>query len=452
MHRLRSTEATGGPEALPLLTRGWGERIAWFDGRAVTTQHYLHHVRDAMHALPEAPAVLNLCEDRYRFLVGLGAALARGIPTLLPPNPLEATLAEVQRAWPDSVVLSDASLTCALLPPEPLRGMPPPEMPLIRGDTLAAVLFTSGSTGSSQPHRKSWAALSAGARRNLRPYVGTAEGPVAIVATVPPQHMYGFEATVMLPLCGEAAAHGARPFFPADVVAALAEVPPPRLLVSTPVHLSALIRSGLEFPPLARVISATAPLDAALAASVEQQCGTELVEIYGCTEVGSMASRRASRAERWRFFDGLEVSVHGESASVSTAHVPAPFCLPDVLDFHTDGSFDLVGRTADLIKVGGKRGSLADVVRALLAVPGVVDAVAFRPEGTDDAARIAALYVSDSVDVPSVRAALRRALDPVFVPRPIHRVTALPRSANGKLPRAAVLELYRDTLAANRGG
>jgi acyl-coenzyme A synthetase/AMP-(fatty) acid ligase len=233
-------------------------------------------------------------------------------------------------------------------------------------------------------------------------------------------------------------------------VAALAEVPPPRLLVSTPVHLSALIRSGLEFPPLARVVSATAPLDAAMAASVERQCGAELVEIYGCTEIGSMASRRASHAERWRFFDGLEVSAHGESASVSTAHLPTPFRLPDVLEFHADGSFALIGRTADLIKVGGKRGSLADVVRALLAIPGIVDAAAFRPEGADDDARVAALYVSDSVDVPTVRAALRRALDPVFVPRPIHRVCALPRSANGKLPRAALLELYRDTLAANR--
>ena len=40
-----------------------------------------------------------------------------------------------------------------------------------------------------------------------------------------------------------------------------------------------------------------------------------------------------------------------------------------------------------------------------------------------------------------ILAALRAVVDPVFLPRPLRRIDALPRSATGKLPRAALLEL-----------
>jgi acyl-coenzyme A synthetase/AMP-(fatty) acid ligase len=442
VYRQRPSEATGERDATPLLTRGPGERIAWFDDRAITALEYLGHVAALMRELPDAPAVINLCADRYRFLVAFGAALARGMPTLLPPNPLATTLADVAQAWPGSVELTDASVSCAGPPPDGSSRAAPPEIPRIPGDRLAAVLYTSGSTGSAQPQPKRWDTLSAGARINLRPYFGATVDPVSIVATVPPQHMYGLEATVMLTLLGRTAAHSARPLYPADVVAALEQVPSPRMLVSTPVHLSALIRSGLALPPLARVVSATAPLDAALAAAVEQRCGAELIEIYGCTEIGSMAARRASRGERWRFFAELEARVQDESTTLRAPHLPAPFGLPDRLQFHADGSFTLLGRNADLVKIGGKRGSLAEVTRALLAIPGVDDAAAYQFDGDAAATRIAAFYVSDSADVATVRAALRRVLDPAFLPRPLRRVTALPRSPTGKLPRTALLELH----------
>ncbi len=40
-------------------------------------------------------------------------------------------------------------------------------------------------------------------------------------------------------------------------------------------------------------------------------------------------------------------------------------------------------------------------------------------------------------------AALRRLIDPAFLPRPLVMVADLPRNAVGKLPRAAVLALLR---------
>ena len=55
--------------------------------------------------------------------------------------------------------------------------------------------------------------------------------------------------------------------------------------------------------------------------------------------------------------------------------------------------------------------------------------------------RIAAVFVSETLDEAAVREALRHGIDPVFLPRPLRRVAALPRSETGKLPRAALLAL-----------
>src|SRR3546814_1825962 len=65
--------------------------------------------------------------------------------------------------------------------------------------------------------------------------------------------------SVLLPLLGNVAVHVARPFFPQDVADALAEAKAPRLLVTTPVHLRALVEAGVSLPPMAGIVTATAP-------------------------------------------------------------------------------------------------------------------------------------------------------------------------------------------------
>jgi hypothetical protein len=66
---------------------------------------------------------------------------------------------------------------------------------------------------------------------------------------VPAQHSYGLESTILLTLHGGCALWHGRPFYPADIVDALAAVPRPRLLVSTPFHLRALLESQVGLPP-----------------------------------------------------------------------------------------------------------------------------------------------------------------------------------------------------------
>lgn len=436
-----------------LLARAADAPLAIRRGATVTASEFLSQVQGVAAALPPARCVVNVCEDRYRFLVGFAAALARGLPTLMPPNALEPTVRAIRAEWPGSIVLGDAAGerfgTEVLAVDEARRGAA--RNPDVPAELLAAVTFTSGSTGAPAPQRKSWRALVAGTAINLPHFLGDGPGPFSVVSTVPAQHMYGFETTALAALRGPVTMHDGRPFFPANVAAALLETPAPRVLVSTPVHLRALLASGLRFAPVARLLSATAPLDAALARAAEDCFGAGLVEIYGCTEVGSMASRRTAAGAPWRFFDGIRCAVRDGVAHVRAAHIDGEVRLLDTLEFAADGSFVLAGRDSDLVKIGGKRASLADVTRLILAVPGVEDAVVFQLPGASGEARLVALVAARALEASAVRAALGSALDPVFIPRPILLVPSLPRSTTGKLTREAVLKLYQERLGAAAG-
>ncbi len=437
-----------------LLARASSDVIAISKGRPVTAAEFLAQVGGQALALPDVGAVINICEDRYRFLVGFAAALTRGLATLLPPNPLDETVLAIHRDWAGSCVLTDVPgrrLDAPVVFTD-ASATGPAANTEIPGSALAAVVFTSGTTGSSVPQHKSWQVLVRSTEINLQSYFPAGLGEFTVVSTVPAQHMYGLETTALSALRGPATMHDGRPFYPANVVATLHEVSGPCVLVSTPVHLRALVASGLGFPRLARILSATAPLEAGLATSLEAMCGCEVVEIYGCTEVGSMAWRRTVLTERYRLFEGFRARYHAGATVISAAHLEAPVPLPDTLELDEDGSFLLVGRDSDLVKIGGKRTSLVDVTRLIMSIPGVDDAVVFPVPGLADSTRLAALVVSRSLDRNAVRSALRPVLDPVFIPRPILMVPGLPRSASGKLPNDAVLRLFNASNAVGAGG
>src|SRR5690606_33577657 len=103
--------------------------------------------------------------------------------------------------------------------------------------------------------------------------------------------------------------------------------------------------------------------------------------------------------------------------------------------------FALRGRNADLLEIAGKRASLADLTQRVLALPGVLDAVVFQSDQADACGvqRIAALVVAPQRSEADLLAELRRAIDPVFLPRPLRRLDALPRNETGKISRAALL-------------
>src|SRR5450830_811864 len=252
---------------LPLLGHTQPDQIvAWHHGEAMTVDRFLSDVHALAQQLPPGRHLLNMCSDRYRFTVGLAAALVSAKVSLLPSTHTPATIQQMLAFAPDVFCLHDA-LNCSIaLPQFRYPEVLPADdnnhaVPLIDSAQLVAVVFTSGSTGTPVPHQKYWGSLvlSVLAEAERLGLTVTAR-PHSVVGTVPPQHMYGFESTVFMALLSGHALCGAQPFFPADIVAALASVPTPRILVSTPVHLRLLLDAGLQAPDVAIVLSATAPL------------------------------------------------------------------------------------------------------------------------------------------------------------------------------------------------
>ncbi|EIL99853.1 AMP-binding protein [Rhodanobacter denitrificans] len=440
------------PPRLPLLDAADPARIvAWHHGEPVNAACFLAQVQAVAAGLPAAPAGVNLCEDRYAFLVAFCAIALRGQANLLPSSRAPQAVDEVMAAHPGCYALGEQALDPAprgyrQLPP--LDAVPPLELdaawPSIPAGQVVAIGYTSGSTGAPGANLKTWGSFHASNAGNLA-LLRAAVGPrVEIVATVPPQHMYGMEMSVLLPLLGDVGVHAGRPFFPADVAAALAEVPAPRVLVTTPVHLRALVESGIALPPVAAMVSATAPLPVELARRAEQRFGAPLLEVFGSTETCVFASRRPAVDEDWSLYDGASLHPQPDGTLVQAPQLDAPVALADIVSLSDGGRrFRLCGRHADLLEIAGKRASLGDLTRRLLTIPGVRDGAVFQLDDGDALGvhRIAALAVAPGLDAHAILDALRRAIDPLFLPRPLKLVEALPRNETGKLPRAALLTL-----------
>ncbi|MDE2401444.1 MAG: acyl-CoA synthetase [Burkholderiales bacterium] len=470
----------GAPGALPLLVHAsLDATFAHRQGQAVTVRTFLQDVVRVAAALPDRRHVLNACADRYHFAVGLAAAMTRGQISLLPPSYNQEMVRQVCDIHPDVYGLSEQSLPDldmpqTLYPPRPhgSEGASDPDeaqtIPAIDANQVIACVFTSGSTGRPTEHVKRWGSLVRNVRMEAQRLGLSVDSGHSLVGTVPPQHMYGLESTVLLAWQSGAAMVAERPFYPADISAVLAGLPSPKVLVTTPFHLRTWLAESADLPGVDLMVSATAPLASRLAREAEHRCGAPLIEVYGSTETGQLATRRSAESAQWLSFNGLQLTERDGRVWFSGGHLEAPIALSDVLELcdaaqarpHVGGAdnapgtnFILHGRSADMVNVAGKRTSLAYLNLQLGAIPGVLDGAFFWPE-SDDAGhgdgvvRLMAFVVAPGLDLAQLQAALRQRIDPAFMPRPLHLVDALPRNATGKLPHAALLDLARRTAQA----
>jgi acyl-coenzyme A synthetase/AMP-(fatty) acid ligase len=422
--------------------------VAYRAGVPISAARFLNDARSLATRLPLGAHVLNSCSDRYRFTVGLAASLISHKCSVLPSTQTPEVIRHLRAFAPDVFCLTDDA-NCSIDLPQllyPDEGAADSalasgvwEVPQIDSEYLAAYIFTSGSTGAPLPHPKSWGALVRCVRAGMTRLPPIEQRACAILGTVPAQHMYGFESTVLLPLQSGSALCAERPFFPADIAATLEAVPRPRLLFSTPVHLRALLAAGIALPATDLIVSATAMLSGNLAREVERRFGAPLLEIYGSTETGQIATRRTCSEDQWHLWPGVWLSVGDNGCLAQGGHVGRPTALADVLELTDREHFRLHGRTADLVNIAGKRNSLAYLNHQLNAVPGVVDGAFFVREDTEDSlagsGRLAALVVAPGMDAAGIIQALRDRIDPVFLPRPLLLVEQLPRNATGKLPQ-----------------
>lgn len=451
-------------ETIPLLRDATaGRHFAYYDGALIDVATFLCDVQRVISQLRQQQYVVNTSENRYHFMVSFAAALCAGQTTLLPPSVARGAIDQVLAKYPDSYLLSDA-LTGDHPHPDVLLdaggfggtacGQYAAFNPVIKSSHTVAVLFTSGSTGDPKPQPMSWFKLVHSARQLDQLLSLQGARCNALIATVPGQHMFGFETSIMLPLQSTRPLWTGQSFYPADIKAAQESIDGKSVLITTPLHLRALVRANNSYLGLAMIVSATAPLNADLASAGEQRFDCCTFEIYGSSETGAIAMRHTCRESRWRLMNGVSLTPVDDGVWVDAPGLPAPAHLGDHITLGQPGYFELRGREQDLVKIAGKRQSLNYLNTMVQSIEGVDDAIVFLPPDTENnkelyLTRLTAMVVAHGKKPDEIADQLRYLIDPVFIPRPVYIVDKLPRNPSGKLPISAVTQLW-NTLQGGR--
>ncbi len=359
---------------------------------------------------------------------------------------------------------------------------------------VAAIKLTSGSTGQPRGIVTPSAALVADDEA-LAETMGLA-GDERILAAIPMSHSYGLSSVVMPALMRRSVLVLPDETNPLDpmIVAREREI---TFLPTVPAYLQALLRRSrpATLPPTLRlVVSAGAPLKPATAVRFRQVYGRPVHVFYGASECGGISFDRTGTAgERGSLgtaVEGVEITLeplprsgpesedagprqpgyrqagprqagpHGSvtvaSAAVARGYVPETdqarrntslgggrFRTRD-LGVLRDGELFLEGRLDDLINVRGKKVNPREVEAVLAQLDGVDEAVTLGilPPGQDEI--IVRSFVAcrpGSLSYETVQAWCRRHLAEHKVPRSIVLLEVIPRTARGKLDRAALLGL-----------
>ncbi len=155
---------------------------------------------------------------------------------------------------------------------------------------------------------------------------------------------------------------------------------------------------------------------------------------------------RGERGELWVGSDGVARGYLGRPDLTAERFVPDPFsATPGARLYRTgdlgrhlpEGGLEYLGRADFQVKIRGHRIELGEVEAALLAHPGIREAVAVaREDAPGDRCLVA--YVVGEADPADLRSFLSRRLPEPMVPSWIVRLEALPLTPNGKVDRAAL--------------
>lgn len=427
---------------LPIFNNTSPDRpIFWFNNKKVSQETLKNDALLVAQHLTSHKYIINLCEDRYLFAVTFVACIIKKHVCLMPAHRAEKEIEELEEEYSDTLRLTDQQIKTFINN----KNTPSSDLPLqINSEQLVAIIFTSGSSGKPKANHKKWGELFDSAQRASKKLMLNKSKHHTLVATIPPQHMYGFETTIIFPLIAGVCVHNDKPFFPADIQQTLNTIEGEPILVTTPIHLRACCEEKIQWPNIDFILCATAPLSTELAHRAEQQLQTNLYEIYGCSEAGVIATRRTTKNLDWSLLDEYSLSKKLTGVCLTTPVSEEEILLSDQIDFIDSQNFKLLGRQSDLIKIAGKRGSLNDLKIKLCAMEGVDDAVFFMPDDNpDENARLIAFVIAPNLNIKEIRSFLNPRIDSAFMPRPLIKVKSLPYNETGKLSRVNLMNMLK---------
>lgn len=398
-----------------------------------------------------------LCiDDPFDFACALFALFACGKEPVIPANATPGYLADLADAY-------DAVLTDADLPPA-VRGADADAEVTHELNTSHTIdpqapltLYTSGSSGTPKPIRKTLAQFNAEVH-TLEKQWGALVGDATMLASVPHHHIYGLLFRVLWPLAAGRAFDRAISIEPLHLQTQIEQCGA-TVVVSTPAQLSrwpALPGFTALKPAPRAFFSSGGPLAVEAAQEYAAAYGAAPLEIYGSTETGGIAWRRQDQTEAWQPVAGIEVRRDEDGAlNVRSPHLDHTgwHRTDDKIAFDADGRFRLQGRLDRVLKLDGKRVSLPELEARLALHPYVAQAAIVPLEGASRE-RVGAVVALTEAGSEALRAegrvplaqTLRRHLaeyfDVVVLPRHWRFRLTLPFDSRGKLPVAAVAAAF----------
>ncbi|PJI91440.1 4-coumarate--CoA ligase [Yoonia maricola] len=297
---------------------------------------------------------------------------------------------------------------------------------LLQTPTQIAFL-TSGSTGAPKTIIHEMRALQAEVTTLLAGPVPMLQPSARVLSLVPPHHIYGFLFSCILPTmagCDTIDLHQQTPTRGFTVAQA------GDLVIATPYIWERLIKSGLQFQPGVRGISAGAPTTTTTWSVLEMAGLSSLTEVYGATETGGIGFRQASD-------DAFHLLAHLERADAHIRHadtVDKILDIQDKINWTGPRRFTISGRRDDVVQVAGVNVAPQHVAEQIGKVFGV-NSVDIRVS----AGRLHALIIPSKPDDPTnaleqrIRAHLLQHLAPPARPATLTFRATRPCNDMGKL-------------------
>jgi acyl-coenzyme A synthetase/AMP-(fatty) acid ligase len=420
--------------------------LAYRDGVSISVGQFRDDVERLTQELTAGGDLLLTCGGRYGFAVGLLAAWLTEHTVILPHNHLPQTLDVIRANQHIAFECNEGwqqDLKAYVSPNSGRHAEWQLEFPV---DRPAVSLFTSGSTGEPKIIPKTIGNLLAEANTLSRAF-DWPDGTV--VSTVPPQHQYGLTFSLLLPWMAGLPWADETPLYPENILA-LVQATTARTLISVPVQYKAMLAAQMPLHSMT-CVSAAAPLMFDLAEAWWKLQGEEILEIYGSTETGVIASRLQFSDPEWRPFEGVELGIERELLTVASPFVSNTygdrFQSADRVQLSVTGGFQLLGRADSIVKIGGKRISLDGITKQILAYEDVLDAAVITQNSNGavrDCIICAALVVKNinTFNINALRSFLRSRLDSIEVPKRLLFVEKLPRTSSGKLPLKNLRQLF----------
>ncbi|WP_439617844.1 IucA/IucC family protein [Shinella sp.] len=317
-------------------------------------------------------------------------------------------------------------------------------MPERLADTVTSegqlLQMSSGTTGAPKCIARSWAEIDAEVETYVRAF-REPENMTPVVAC-PTTHSYGLICGILVALKRGQAPVIVNTANPKYLLRRLRETERP-LLYSSPAILHTLARLTPEGEKMHALMTSGTLLPDAWFTAIRSKT-THMFQQYGCSESGCIAINPDLTAggdmgyvlphlalETGTGIDAPgEIVVAGGGKRVETR---------DLGYRRADGMLVFISRLDDMINVSGLNVYPKDVEDAVMVMPDVTDAVAFRREDRFAGERVGLLFSASEIVAPNaVRAWCAERLAGHQLPTEILQVPAVPRQANGKISRRDV--------------